>query len=206
VSQELTVTTPLGNDGRPRRRPDQPVNSITQRSAICLRTFEDFVEDFLENERPELRVDWPADFALMPRFNCDARFYRTVQQYAERRIFIRTKEGYVGSAPSQTQEGDFIGILLGCKLPLGDLKTSIPLSGHVIFMACWMGKLSTGWRTLTFLSKHLGFYRLFLRPVASNPATTRVCIILRTSRLNAQKQGQGKVYNFFVTPLRNRER
>lgn len=33
-------------------------------------------------------------------------------------MLIRTKEGYIGSAPSETQEGDFIGILLECKLPL----------------------------------------------------------------------------------------
>jgi hypothetical protein len=118
TSCELTVTTLVGKDGRPCRRPDEPVNSITQRNAICMPTFEDFVEDFLENERPELQVDWPADFALKPRFNCDARFYKTVQQYAEDRILIRTKEGYIGSAPSETQKGDFIGILLECKLPL----------------------------------------------------------------------------------------
>jgi hypothetical protein len=151
VSQELTVTTPLGNDGRPRRRPDQPVNSITQRSTICLRTFEDFFEDFLENERPELQVDWPADFALTPRFNCDARFYRTVQQYAERRIFIRTKEGYVGSAPTQTQEGDFIGILLGCKLPLVIRRFE---DHYIIIGACHiygMGNTNFSIQTLRFL-------------------------------------------------------
>jgi hypothetical protein len=81
-------------------------------------TFEDFVEDFLENESPELQVDWPVDFVLRPRFNCDARFYKTVQQYAEDRMLIRTKEGYIGSAPSETQQGDFIVILLECKVPL----------------------------------------------------------------------------------------
>jgi hypothetical protein len=118
VSHELTVTTPVGNDGRPCRRPDESANSTTQRNAICLPTFEEFVGDFLENERPELQVDWPVDFTLRPRFNCDARFYKTIQQNAEDRMLIRTKEGYIGSAPGQTEEGDFIGILLGCKLPL----------------------------------------------------------------------------------------
>jgi hypothetical protein len=115
---ELTVITSVGKDGRPCGRPDEPVNSITQRNAICMPTFEDFVEDFLENESPELQVDWPVDFVLRPRFNCDARFYKTVQQYAEDRMLIRTKEGYIGSAPSETQQGDFIVILLECKVPL----------------------------------------------------------------------------------------
>lgn len=48
----------------------------------------------------------------------ELRFLRLVRSYAKNRCLFKTKNGYIGLAPSTVQEGDKVCVLLGCTSPL----------------------------------------------------------------------------------------
>jgi len=60
------------------------------------------------------------------------------------RLFFRTKEGYIGLAPSDTRVGDIIAILLGCSTPLALRPSSREPDHYTVVGECFVYGVQDG--------------------------------------------------------------
>ena len=86
-------------------------------TALCGKTFATMLEPFLRHEANARSIGWSNGTPTGQEVVCFSRFQRSMLTWAMKMVLFETKDGYFALGPKTMQNGDFICVLFGSKVP-----------------------------------------------------------------------------------------